>query len=380
MSISRTYRPLPPVFPFLEFRYTGAMPAQMLHFLFGEDLIAELYRRMTGRDGGETLALIRRSIRGADRGIFCLGCQGPDIFYHAQLSRPVGLEYGSLLHRRGYGTFTGELFKAVFDPAKAAPGPYQAYALGFMTHAFLDRAAHPYIVYKAGWYSRPDPGTAQYAQTHAFFERILDALMLEYLRGEDAAFWDQEALLAEACANPPPDLKTLLRETLIRAFPERAGADSRLERRIDNTLADCAVFYTLTAPQVISTRRRYGGEEHRRLIQQIPPAYLHPERLPLDTDYLNLARARWQYPVKGGRADWRTFPELYGAAIADAADALAAPLARCLRGASPPDIAAAVSNRSLSIQDDEGRPCAPEISAPLPLPAALEQQRRLREQ
>lgn len=59
------------------------MPAQILHTLFGEDLMAELHgnhpwHRLTKKYGS----------------VFALGCQGPDIFYHSQKTRPVALEYG----------------------------------------------------------------------------------------------------------------------------------------------------------------------------------------------------------------------------------------------------------------------------------------------
>ena len=80
------------------------MPAQILHVLFGED---SLNRAAAGisEGSGEVGAYIDR-ILGDKAVFFALGCQGPDIFYHNQHTRPVSLEYGTLLHRRGYGDFT----------------------------------------------------------------------------------------------------------------------------------------------------------------------------------------------------------------------------------------------------------------------------------
>jgi hypothetical protein len=352
------------------------MPAQILHTLFGEDLIAELSRRMP--QGPRVPAW--NPISGEYREVFTLGCQGPDIFYHAQMSKPVGLEYGALLHRRGYGACTGELFRL---SGERDHGAYGAYALGFMSHAFLDRAAHPYIIYKAGWVSPGNPETAKYAGAHAFFERILDALMLEYLRGKAVSSWDQETLRAEVCADPPQGLKDLLAETLIRAFPGRAGKDSRLKRRVDNTFTDCAAFYAFTAPRLTSFRKGYArGNYQQAFLQDIPPILLHPERLSLEPDYLNLGRRVWHYPVLGGAEDRRSFPELYWEAVMAAAEALEESLTRWIMEGrlSPEAIAGAIGGQGLSVQDADGRPCAPSLADPLPLDLALERQRRLRGQ
>ena len=76
------------------------MPSQILHTLFGEDVIAEIYRSIGSRFG-LVADKAREKILGSYRAAFTLGCQGPDLFYHNQRSRPVGLEYGTLLHRRG---------------------------------------------------------------------------------------------------------------------------------------------------------------------------------------------------------------------------------------------------------------------------------------
>ncbi|MDR3139628.1 MAG: hypothetical protein LBT95_08140, partial [Treponema sp.] len=76
------------------------MPSQILHTLFGEDVISGIYRRI-GRDFGIVADKALEKIRLHYKAAFTLGCQGPDIFYHNQRARPVALEYGALLHRRG---------------------------------------------------------------------------------------------------------------------------------------------------------------------------------------------------------------------------------------------------------------------------------------
>ena len=126
------------------------MPSQVLHTLFGEDIVGEIYRRLGGRFGivaDKALEKINRTYPA----VFALGCQGPDIFYHGQRTRPVAVEYGGLLHRRGYGVFTASLLKmGLPDPPpdeediragrrEKGINALGVYSLGFMTHAILDR-------------------------------------------------------------------------------------------------------------------------------------------------------------------------------------------------------------------------------------------------
>ncbi|MDR2617269.1 MAG: zinc dependent phospholipase C family protein [Treponema sp.] len=360
------------------------MPSQILHTLFGEDVIAEIYRRiapMFGIVAGKALEKILVS----HKKVFVLGCQGPDIFYHSQKRRPVGLEYGTLLHRRGAGIFTAGLLKmGLPDPPpdeedirmhrrEKGINALGVYALGFMTHAVLDRMAHPYIVYKSGYVSPSNPETLRYAKAHAFFERIIDVLMLKKLRRQEVSFWDQE-LLAEICLDPPLGLKELLARALVLSFPERAGKDGQLGRRIENAFADCADFYLFTAPGKTALTGTAKGIPHVAL------AYVYPENLGDDIDFLNLDHKTWYYPTHQGAADRRSFPEVYSEAVEAAVVSLCPVIIRYLRTGIFPikEAAQAIGNGGLSIVDENGKPCAPTRSEPLPLDLVLEQQAKLR--
>jgi hypothetical protein len=339
------------------------VPSQILHALFGEDLLTALDR-----------TLCCRPVEEAFMPAFVLGCQGPDIFYHSQATLPVGLEYGTLLHRRFYGSFTAALFDLALRSEDLA-----AYAWGFATHAMLDRACHPYIVYKT---AKPDKeGRGGERNLHAFFERILDALMLEELRGRPAASWDQDSL-ARICGDPPRGLRELLAEALRRAFPERAGRDGKLSRRIDNALRDSAIFYRHTDPGKTSFRRLPEQSALQRSIAgKLPLSCLYPEDLPRDIDYLTREHRPWHYPLVEGAQDTRSFLEIYAQALETALETLG-PLAAEYREkgflSGGETIARRIGNGGLSIQDREGKPCPATRSEPLPLERVLEQQRRAR--
>jgi len=372
------------------------MPSQLLHSLFGEDVIAEIYRRLSPQFGivaGKAVEKIREAYWKA----FVLGCQGPDIFYHSQSRRPVGLEYGTLLHRRGAGIFTAELLKlGLPDPPpdeedirmhrrEKGINALGVYALGYMTHAILDRHTHPYIVYKS---DRPPPDNTRRDRSHAFFERIIDVQMLKLLRGGDVAGWDQAGLLAETCENLPLGLKELLNRALVLAYPERAGKDERLTRRIENTFLDCAFFYRITAPAYTSamlTSIPLKDIPQTEVSEPVPlkkghVAYLFPMALPDDIDFLNLKKKPWYYPAGKPKEDTRSFPEIYTEAVSAAADTLTVIIAKYLKKGFFPikEAAKAIGNGGLSIVDKNGKPCAPCRADPLPLQEVLDQQAAMR--
>jgi hypothetical protein len=364
------------------------MPSQILHVLFGEDVIAEIYNRLAPRFGvvaGKAL----EKIQNTHKRVFALGCQGPDIFYHSQGRRPVGLEYGTLLHRRGVGIFTAGLLKmGLPDPPpdeedirmnrrEKGINAMGVYALGFMTHAILDRKAHPFIVYKSSLLSPPSSETIRLVRFHVFLERIIDVLMLKLLRGAEISNWDQAGLLAETCENPPLGLKELLGKALVLAFPERAGKDEKLSLRIENAFLDAAYFYRLTAPADNTLKSPAAlpfSPKKRHLI------YLHPEELPAHIDFLNLEKKPWYSPSGGGEEDFRSFPEVYSDAVNAAADSLTRIIDRYLEEGLFPIIEAgqAIGNGGLSIVNEAGVPCAPGRMDPLPLDEVLDQQANLR--
>ena len=364
------------------------MPSQLLHTLFGEDVIAEIHRRLAPRFGivaGKALEKIQID----HRKTFSLGCQGPDIFYHSRRRRPVGLEYGTLLHRRGAGIFTAGLLKmGLPDPPpdeedirmhrrEKGINALGVYALGFMTHAILDRQTHPYIVYKSFSFSPIKSEGLNFAQSHAFFERIIDVLMFKELRGSEIESWDQVSMLAQPCEKPPLGLKDLLGRALTVAFPERAGKDEKLSHRIENAFLDSAGFYHFTAPSQTYGKNSEGSASPERDHLY----YIYPESLPSHIDFLNLQHRPWYYPAGQRPEELFSFPEVYANAVNTASDTLTAIIGRYLEEGFFPirEAAQAIGNGGLSIVDDEGIPCVPTRSDPLPLDEVFFEQMRARE-
>jgi len=354
------------------------MPSQILHVMFGEDVINRICRRAKkaaaqDQNTGKSLAAKLQKMLNEHKRSFRLGCQGPDIFYHNRRHRPVGIEYGTLLHRRGFGRFAAELLRLATRRlaalSNAAPEQTDfdaliAYAVGFMTHACLDRAAHPYIVYKTYLFSPHKQDSLSSAQSHAFFERIIDSLMFKKLRGKDIEKWDQERELADVCLNPPAGLKELLANALSTAYPERAGKDQKLLQRIENTFHDSARFYRMTAPAnaslAILKKNHHLDKDHI--------IYIHPEIVPQSVDFLNEQKRTWFNPCGNEGIELnQSLPETYETAVEYLTINLPANLNSCFSGKMQVnEIAENLGNGGLSIVDKEGSPCLPVRSDPLP--------------
>jgi len=349
--------------------YTETMPSQILHTLFGQDLIAAL------RSRPELSALETPWRDRVCQGAFAVGCQGPDIFYHSRSTKPLAIGYGSLLHRRGFGTFCARLLRLALPAGATGFDARAAYALGFLSHAALDRGCHPYIVYKSSTVPARVEDSSLY---HPFLERILDTLMLGELRGTGTADWDQ-GLLTETCERPP-ELGKLIARAMLSAFPEKAARDGKLAGRIDNAFADSARFYGLTDPA--RTRTESPDAPPPTNLRYLSVVY--PLDLPGDIDFLNAKREPWYYPYRPApenqaTQDTRSFPEVYADTLGATVEAILPCMVRYLEtGEFPLDAAASIGNGCLSIHDGEGKPCAPNLSSPLPLAAVLEQQAKFR--
>jgi hypothetical protein len=249
------------------------------------------------------------------------------------------------------------------------------YALGFMTHAILDRHCHPYIVYKSD------------REFHGFLERIIDVLMLKELRGKETASWDQNEVLAAVCANPPLGLKEIIARALAKAFPDKVNRDPKLSRRIDNTFADCAGFYAMTSPARIALAARADNSVNALLSFGMRSlVYVFPENLSPEIDFLNFGHTDWRYPYvppgmpQAHGADSRSFLQIYADALEAGINALSPCIFQYLDTGIFPiaEAARGMGNMSLSIQDEEGKPCAPNLQDPFPLVDVLRQQGRLR--
>ncbi len=346
------------------------MPAQITHILAGESALRLASPKYAAfLDDPSKQEAIRW---------FNLGCQGPDIFYHNQRTKPSGIHYGGLIHRRNYGilmeaALAHYLSARDFYENSDEVSPALPYLVGFVTHAALDRALHPYIVCFSGWEKPDDPDSERYRGCHAFLERLLDMEFLEELKGISTGNFDfelafpLEARLSGPAKRSDEDMRDLLAAGIETAYPRAASADFLLSRRIENALADARYFLRITNP--VRTRG-LGADGFAYLDDRAGPksvSVVYPDSFPAGIDVMNHEHHEWQHPSGDGRKSTAGAMDLFEAGVRDAAASVSALLACVESGRISADLAKTIGNGSLSIADPSGLAMAPAVSSPLPL-------------
>jgi hypothetical protein len=383
--------------------YHGGMPAQIAHILAGEAALLEVAPSLAAAYGLPSNPLRKR--RAADPGgtagdWFRLGCQGPDLFYHNQRTKPLGIHYGSLAHRREYGSIVeGGLAWLSSLPVRGQahgveggrPGgdegllaPAFAYLLGFASHAALDRALHPYIVWRSGWLIPGRPETEAYRGAHPFLERLLDLRLLLDLRGLEAREFDLEALLPLEGkddgdeAGPLPFVVDLLMAGLAAAYPKATAEDALLRKRIENSLLDGRYFLRVTNPARTCT---VSKDQYAYLDERMGPrsmSVVYPLALPEGLDVANGGHGSWRHPAGDGRESRQSVLDLALEGIKSAARALGAVLESREGGWKPGRLAREIGNGGLSVTDPGGKAVRPLACDPFPLLALMEAEYRRR--
>ncbi len=314
---------------------------------------------------------------------FLMGCQGPDIFYHSQRTRPVALHYGVLVHRRGFGRLVEGMLETWILEDGDPFSPWAAFLLGFATHGALDRAAHPYIVHGSGWTEQGKPETDRFRGCHAFLERILDTLLWERRTGTAVSAFDVRARLLPP-GDFPPEFAARMTDALRRAYPSETAGDPRLPVRIANALADTRRFLLLTNPA--QTSRSADGSVHdpESLRHLRGPhglriaSVLYPEVFDRGVDWASDRGRTWVHPCLGDPVRGESFYDLCEAAESEAAGVLRIVLGGFRTRSVPPGLAEAAGNGTLNVGDAAGRPARPRYKDPLPLPEALREELRTR--
>ncbi len=327
------------------------MPSQLAHLVFAAESID---------------AAFDRAPVPLDSPYLGFGAQGPDIFYHNRRRKPSGLEYGALLHRRGYGTAVAALVRYGIDNRLPLDSNYGAYVIAFSTHALLDRIVHPFINYFAGWgmLAAAAPPTLPF-QLHAYFERILDCLLLDRWWGLNASTFDFVA--AFSCGERlPADICAGLSAALC-AVTDRAANDAQLGARLHNSYLDSLGFYR-TTNLIDATRLRtlmLQVGDPRRLARWL--SLIHPVSLPPGIDLANETHAGWYHPCGAAELRHESFWDLLNSAMSAAPATVQAVAAAWNGSIEPRALVGIVGDQNLSDGRHVGRPCRKRRCNPFPL-------------
>lgn len=337
------------------------MPAHITHALAG----LRCLRDAPGSEGPSRSAA------------FLLGCQGPDIFSHNRLTKPLALAYSRLLHRRGYGTFCASFAERVISGRDGQSAHGQSahdssssdWLFGFVTHQAVDRALHPYIVYRSYYTGGTGLDGVSPARMHAFLERILDTGLYRMLEKKPVSAFDSAVMLLDG------DLSPLVEDiafSLARTYPGETDDPEDLRSRVTNALTDSRLYYDATNPARVSMDEApdpaRAGTFLRFGIDGV--ALLHPEKLAPGVDWLNECRSLWLDPITGAERH-ESVSELFHGAVECAGAAMGA-LRAALDGTLKIDeLARVIGNGPLSVTGCDGHIAPVRFSDPFDLALTL---------
>ena len=341
------------------------MPSHVAHLLFVEDAVSGCERR------GQLETLLAAPLHR----FLVLGAQGPDMFYHNQHRRPTAIAYGSLMHRRGYGTVVGRMWSSARRHGLGIGSWAGAWIVGFASHAVLDRRTHPFINAHSGWPEQNDPDSERYRSMHPFLERLIDVELLQIRRGIHPNELGFHAL-ADCGAEPMPEWIALMSGALAAAY-RKAAADDLLAARIRSAYLDTLAYYRFSDRIDEEYLKAALAREESGKVPSRWLSVIHPPEVPAEVDVLNRARTAWAHPCPGGTATTASFLDLYDEAIREAremidriAEAWTLPEHEGL-----PVVADTVADWNLSDGRPTERPCPKRYADPLPL---FELQERIR--
>ncbi len=289
---------------------------------------------------------------------FVLGAQGPDLFLHSQRRVPRAIQYGALLHRKGFSRLA-----TVLSTDRSAE--VRRYAAGFITHIVLDRVSHPFINYFAGWWDRSRPETRDYRHMHPFLERLIDIEVLANREGRHPRDLDFAAHV-----DLGEQMPTALHRSLVAALRDSldsAGRDGELEVRVANAYQDALGYYRFTSRADEEYMREGVRRETRGEISDRWLALVHPPSLPYRLDVLNHDHRSWAHPCYGERQGEESFEQLWRHALPEAAQLLKR-WSSLAESGDPEELQMSIGTRNLNDGVEGARPCAKRLMDPLPLP------------
>ncbi len=332
------------------------MPSQITHAICAEDSLPRSHRSILDDP--------------VLHGWLAFGAQGPDIFYHNQRRTPRSIQYGTLLHRHGYGYVTAAMVSSARKRGEGTDGPTAAYIAGFVGHAILDRVLHPYINYRAGRPVSGRPETEALRSMHPFLERLIDVALLLQLRGIHPREFDFYGKIAPLEDTSREAWVTFMGEALLDGV-SRAASDDRLVERLHNAWADAFGYYRFTERVDEVYMEEVLAREGDGKVPLHWLTIVHPPNVPDDLDVLNLDHHIWTHPCSSKRTSRESVVDMYRRAAEETRNVITR-IFDHWNDADPdqPDetVVSLVGDFNLSDGRPRRRPCRPRHMDPLPLP------------
>ncbi|RLL44990.1 hypothetical protein D8M04_08940 [Oceanobacillus piezotolerans] len=250
------------------------MPNIWTHILFSEEVIDAIDQSFLTTDYEAYIKL---------------GAQGPDpFFYHnfwSWIKNKSVHEVGMALHTKNCGTFLMDMIQSATNMSYEI----KAYVIGFVTHHILDRNAHPYIHYAAGYEGN----------NHAKLEIIIDTLMME--KFHHVKTWKtqvyKEIYIGKSLDN---DIRDFLHQKITKHYP---GLHPKSGKYISKAYKDMILALKLLSDP-------YGWKN--KLFGSLINPFSH-QPIKDNIDYLNTNHHTWHHSATGEEMN-ESFIDLYNQA------------------------------------------------------------------
>jgi len=278
---------------------------------------------------------VERGVLTSRRGLYNVGCQGPDVFFYYITSvLNSGVRgVGERMHKGGANAFVRRA--AEYGRRLDADGRKAlfAYLSGFLAHYALDCAAHPYVYCRTGYVAGAAQGTIANLSRHIAFETAIDTLLLKHKSGKFPHEFGRKRvwhMVAAKRADAAPAADAV-------AHAINATYDAELSGKHWLAALGSTAFITKALQSNGGKRKNLLEWVERRVIRTpLISALIHPQEVAdyAETDYLNERKNAWHNPWDESKATRReSFGELMEAGAAEGA-ALIEVLWRFMFGAS----------------------------------------------
>lgn len=266
------------------------------HEIFGE----EVFR---GFSNEKILSIVEDH-----RGIFGVGCQGPDLFLYNLPMLVCGRErnLGVRMHKEGTGRFFAYLWQTVWEAADSLELEVGlSYFYGALAHYTLDTMVHPYIYARIGYDPEVPYSKKATRGLHHRLEAAMDAKLLAVKRNQLPSRY-------KPCESLEMDRqeKNCLAEILVRAVRRTYKIKLKKEN----------VFGALKMMRLIACGFYGGSEKKRRNLEgierYISEDYLFSNLMVTDEDIrkrkvMNHENMLWQNPWDSTRESRASVWEIY---------------------------------------------------------------------
>ncbi|MCL1842369.1 MAG: zinc dependent phospholipase C family protein [Defluviitaleaceae bacterium] len=299
------------------------MPGFLTHYIAGNTVLLSVAPE------------IREKIS-AERRLYNLGTQGPDIFFYylpgqiRKRTRGIGTD----MHVSGLGLFIAYMARLAKDGQNDT---LFAYTAGFLMHYVLDCHAHPYVYARV--FDKNAPRIKNSAE-HRKLETAIDIEMLKLVSGKKPGGMKQWELI-----NAESDRLS------ISAAAVSAGIAEVYKRDVPPKIARRAMRYMINFTRLMQSK---AGRRKRiiRIAEKITirePLFsgmIHMQETTGD-DYLNIKKTVWQAPWPGAEDCTDSFIERYQAAVTEGISLLEALHDYVYGNLQPAILAEKIGNRSL---------------------------------